>query len=70
MLSSPYIVLSYPAFDSRSAGYIVNYHGVVSRKKHFLLASDRSANTLRRHLISGLGFDEIATIQAEFEKDL
>lgn len=40
MLTNPYIVLSYPAFDSKPAGYIVYYRGVGSRAEEFLYLLD------------------------------
>jgi hypothetical protein len=40
MLTSPYIVLSYPAVDSKLAGYIVYYRGVGSRAEEFLYLLD------------------------------
>lgn len=40
MLTSPYIVLSYPAVDSRPAGYIVYYRGAGSRTEEFLYLLD------------------------------
>ncbi len=40
MLTSPYIVLSYPATDSKPAGYIVYYRGTGSRTEEFLYLLD------------------------------
>lgn len=40
MLSNPYIVLSYPAVDSRSAGYVVYYRGSGKRTEEFLYLLD------------------------------
>jgi hypothetical protein len=40
MLSGPYILLSYPAVDTKLAGYIVYYRGVGSRTEEFLYLLD------------------------------
>ena len=40
MLSSPYIVLSYPSVDSRAAGYVFYYRGSGTRTEEFLYLLD------------------------------